>query len=105
MDELAKLDTPEQVQAALAALPKVYRDWLKLQTARELDGPRRDEIRSHLLQEAETACQRIEDGIRLLAENAELRTAFCLANRAMAMAARKRSPDAYTTSIAAMAPG
>lgn len=41
------------------------------------------------------ACRRIQDGIELLATDAEVLDAFRIANRAMALAARQRSPELY----------
>ncbi len=48
-----------------------------------------------LLLRADEAKARIARGIDLLAEKDELREAFRLANRAMALAARQRSPERY----------
>ena len=99
MEELAELDSADQVRDALSNLPTAYRKWLKEQRAGDLhDHDKRQDVRDHLLDEAEQACKRIEDGIELLAESAEVRQAFALANSAMAMAARKRSPERYRKS-------
>jgi len=102
MEALAKLETAEEVRSALGNLPAAYRTWLGQQRKRDLgDNDKRGEVRDTLINEAERACQRIEDGIALLAESDEARSAFKLANEAMAMAARRRSPERYETSAPA----
>lgn len=96
MEALAELSSGDEVRGALANLPAAYRHWLVAERARDLhDHDKRADVRDHLLDEAERACRRIEDGIALLAESEEIRQAFALANRAMAMAARRRSPERY----------
>ncbi len=102
MEALAELQTAAEVRKALANLPAAYRTWLEEQRKRDLgEHKKRDEVRGVLLDEAERACKRIEDGIELIASNDELRQAFGLANRAMAMAARKRSPERYESAAPA----
>jgi Helicase conserved C-terminal domain len=102
MEALAALDTPDEVRSALANLPAAYRRWLGEQRDRDLDQhAKRKEVLDELLDQAERACTRIEDGIRLLAESNEVLAAFKLANEAMAMAARKRSPQRYEHSAPA----
>ena len=64
---------------------------------REVDpgtGPRR-ETRDVILADAEQARKRIAEGVAMLEDDAEVLEAFRLANRAMALAARKRSPERY----------
>jgi hypothetical protein len=97
MERLAGLDSADAVRAALAGIPAQYGAWLEAERAR-LDGlgERRAQVAEQVLFRAERARERIGEGIELLATNAEARRAFCTANRAMAMAARQRSPERYT---------
>src|SRR5690606_22060626 len=81
----------EAVREALANLPVAYRAWLGEQGARDVGPPHRKDVQGLLIEEAERACARIEAGIELVASDPAIRQAFCLANRAMAMAARQRA--------------
>jgi hypothetical protein len=98
MERLADLDGADAVRAALAGIPAQYGAWLERERER-LDtlGDRRAEVAGQVLVGAERARARIEEGIELLATNAGARAAFCVANRAMAMAARQRSPERYAS--------
>lgn len=91
MEKLAELNTPEDVRAHLGGLPVAYGEWIESQAAVDIDGGRK-EIRAELLQRAELARDRIQGGIDLLSQREDLREAFCLANRAMATAARQKRP-------------
>lgn len=90
MDELAKLSDGAQAKGSLGPMVAQYRAWIESQS-RQVEAliPRRREIASELLQRAKAAAKRIEAGIGLLADPVCLK-AFCLANRAMASAARRR---------------
>ena len=59
----------------------------------EVGSKARTETKNHLMKEAELACRRIEEGIRVLEESPEALQAFRTANEAMAMASRKRTPE------------
>lgn len=93
MEKLAELNTPDEVRAHLGRLPVAYSEWIESQGAVDIDGGRK-EIRAELLQRARLARDRIQSGIDLLSQREDLREAFCLANRAMAMAARQKRPQA-----------
>ena len=97
MERLAELDSAKAVRAALGGIPELYGAWLANERSRisSLDERRR-QVAESVLTRAEQAKRRIAEGIDLLAENAEARRAFDIANTAMAMAARKRSPERYT---------
>jgi hypothetical protein len=97
MDELAALRDGEDVRAKLAALPEDYGRWIAAQRTIELESDRRRETRDLLVSKQELARKRIARGIELLAQDPMVRDAFCLANRAMADAARARSPERYTS--------
>jgi hypothetical protein len=89
METLASMSDAGTVGAALAGLPAKYRAWIAGQRSTPIESARQREVSGVLLDRAELAAQRIEDGIRLLQEPPVLE-AFRLANRAMAMAARQR---------------
>jgi hypothetical protein len=96
MEDLAALADAAAVRAALDPLPAAYQAWIDEQRRLPLDGGRAD-TRSTLLDRAEQARRRIAEGIHLLAADPEVLEAFRLANRAMALAARRRSPQDYVT--------
>jgi hypothetical protein len=95
MEELATTEGGEALRAKLQQLPEAYGGWIEAQLATNVgDGPRQA-TRDALMQKATDARRRIAEGIELLAGDAQVRRAFCLANRAMADAARHRSPERY----------
>jgi hypothetical protein len=95
MDELAAIKTPEEVVAKLGRLPVAYGDWIARQRLGDIgDGPRA-RTRKELMDRATVVRDRISSGIELLASDAQCRRAFCLTNQAMAIAARRRSPERY----------
>jgi hypothetical protein len=96
MERLAELDSADAVRAALAGIPEQYGAWLAQERARLATlSDRRAQVAEQVLFRAERARERIREGIELLATSADARRAFCTANRAMAMAARQRSPERY----------
>ncbi|HMV65293.1 MAG TPA: DISARM system helicase DrmA [Myxococcota bacterium] len=86
MDLLAALGNGEEARLALGALPDQYRAWIQRQTSE----PPHAETCARLLENAERACQRIEDGIALLDQPQVLR-AFRWTQEVMADAARQRA--------------
>jgi hypothetical protein len=95
MDALGALATGEAARPLLSPLVDAYRAWLDAQRAIPVDSKSRAATRDALVTRAAQACERIRAGIELLARDPELLEAFALANRAMAMAARQRSPERY----------
>lgn len=95
MEALATLADGDAVRRALAGLVEGYGRWLGEQTAAPIEGARRRKTREELVRRAEQARERIRRGIERLAVDAEILTAFRLANEAMALAARQRSPERY----------
>jgi hypothetical protein len=96
MEKLAALESPNAVREALGAIHTQYGKWLGEQRSLlEGLGRKRREVAELVIARAERARSRIREGIELLAENADARRAFAMANRAMAMAARQRSPERY----------
>jgi hypothetical protein len=94
MEALAELPDGATAQQRLLPLLDTYGAWLIEQKTIVVDSKRREATRDALLKKAGRARDRIREGITLLAGDAELFEAFTLANRAMAMAARQRRPDA-----------
>jgi len=98
MEELARLSALGDGAAlgeALRPIPKAYGAWIAGQQRFDAGTEARRATRDELLAEAGRACRRIADGIELLERDEQARTAFGLANRAMAMAARHRNPERY----------
>jgi hypothetical protein len=98
MEELAALAERTDggdLRRALEPLPEAYRTWIQGQRGIDPGSAPRRATRDELMDEAERACRRIEEGIALLERDARAREAFGLANRAMAMAARQRNPERY----------
>lgn len=94
METLASASSEELVRH-LAPLTTAYGAWIEAQAGIELDAEARKLRRRTLLRDAARANERIRAGIELLGRDEEVREAFQLMNRAMAMAARKRSPQRY----------
>jgi hypothetical protein len=96
MEELADLVDGEELCRALEPIPAAYGAWIAERRGIDPEtDPRRRETRDELMDEAERACRRIAEGIELLRWDGDVRFAFGLANRAMAMSARKRNPERY----------
>lgn len=95
MDRLAELHTADEVEQHLARLPEAYGEWIAAQRQLPLEPGQRSETRDALCERAELARARIRDGIELLRERRDVLEAFVTANRAMAEAARRRSPERY----------
>lgn len=98
MERLAAISSAADVHRLLGALPEKYAEWIEQQSHLDVGtgtiGAQRRSTQESLLHRAKLANDRIREGIRLLAERDDLREAFCLANRAMGMAARKKRPNA-----------
>lgn len=91
MEELGALSDGPSAEAALTSLVTQYRGWIESQrdNLEESNVPRR-ETSVELLRLAGLAADRIERGIGVLAEDPDALDAFCVANRAVARALRKR---------------
>jgi hypothetical protein len=89
MEDLAALPDGTAARRALAPLVESYGGWIKDQRRIELDTAGRRKTRDDLMELAEKARGRIAAGISLLENDPEALEAFRLANRAMAMAARR----------------
>lgn len=93
MEKLAEVKSVEEVREHLRHLPDNYAAWIKTQRTIALDSDERRDAQTQLLNKADQAAARLRDGIALVCEHEDVREAFCLANRAMAMAARRKRPD------------
>lgn len=90
MDRLGELADGADAQARLGNLMVAYRDWIAAQKAATPTSPvRRKETAEELFNRALVAARRIEQGIELLSDPQCLE-AFRIANRAMALAAKRR---------------
>lgn len=90
MDALALLTDGADARAKLGQFAKQYREWIIGQRTTMPKSPaRRKETSAELLDRAQVAANRIEQGIELLADPKCLE-AFRIANRAMATAAKRR---------------
>lgn len=90
MDELSLLADQAEAQAKLGTMVTRYRDWLDVQAKVIAKLPaRRAEVAVQLIERAQHAARRIQEGIDLLADPNCLE-AFRLANRVMAKSARQR---------------
>ncbi len=90
MEALAVLTDTDDANSKLAPLVTAYRDWIKGQAATVPTSPaKRKETSEELLNRAKVAANRIEAGIKLLAD-AQCLNAFRIANKCMAEAARQR---------------
>jgi len=93
MEKLAHLEGNSNVRTALARLPEAYREWIAEIRAQEVGSKDRTETKDLLMKQAELACRRMEEGIALLEKDAEVLQAFRIANQAMALASRRRTPE------------
>ena len=92
MEALGSLKDAATAKKLLDPLVVQYREWIgkERQEARENDlGKHRQQTAQGLVQGAERVAERIQAGIDLLADP-DVLEAFCVANRAMAAAARRR---------------
>jgi hypothetical protein len=96
MESLAIIKSPQALQKAVGSLPNKYLEWIKDQEKIALHTKERIQTRDTLVDQARLAAKRIQAGIDLLANDQNAMTAFCLANQAMAVAARRRNPERYT---------
>lgn len=95
MEKLAAIPDGESAKKALMPLVVAYREWIEQQRA-GLDstvGKNSDRRRKadELINNARFIAQRIENGINLLAQDAQALDAFKVANASMAAANRQRS--------------
>ncbi len=95
MEGLASLSEGATARAKLEPLLRHYDTWIEDLKSTKLDCNERREVLTNLVRRATHARGRIAAGIALLEQDALAFDAFKIANRAMAEAARKRSPDRY----------
>jgi Helicase conserved C-terminal domain len=88
MENLAAMASFAELEIALNPLVAQYKKWIAKQPASIFADQQKDTAQQ-LLSKAEDSAKRIQQGILLL-KNSTVREAFCIANRAMARAARQR---------------
>ena len=90
MDKLAQLTNGTDVKKKLSTLTANYRKWIGEQKV-SISGqsPKRKETAEELLRRAEYAAKRIDNGIELLGD-VQCLEAFKIANKCMAISARRR---------------
>lgn len=86
---LSKLDDPDELYSALEPLVVQYEGWIKerrkdAEAPAIKDHPLHREAAKFQLIHCDTAAERMRKGLALLKSSAKARTAFCLANEAMA---------------------
>ena len=96
LGDLAEGTDGEELRRKLSELVERYGIWIAQQERMPVGTARREETRDMLMHRAKEAKRRIARGIDLLVKNDDVREAFGLANRAMAQAARQRSPARYS---------
>ena len=90
MEALSKLQSGDEARKRLSGVLTSYRNWIMDQRASvKALVPKRQQVASTLLDDATSALNRISDGINCLSDPIVLE-AFCIANRAIAQAARRR---------------
>ena len=94
MEALGALRDGAAAQVALAPVVAEYRAWIAAQRddLAALPGRRR-ETAEKLVQQAESAADRIERGVQLLSQDEDVLDAFRVANRSVARALRQRLDD------------
>lgn len=91
MEELGTLSDGPSTEAALKSLAAQYRSWIESQRENlDESSVARRETSQELLRLAGLAADRIEQGIGVLTSDSDALDAFCIANRAVARALRKR---------------
>lgn len=96
MEKLAELTDGAALKAALSPMVAQYRTWIAAQKRADVGRDHRAEVQQHLVAQMERAEKRIAAGIELLGADQDAMRAFSLANRAMAIAQRKRSRGTVT---------
>lgn len=90
MDALAALADGAALRQAVGSLVTEYRGWLTQQRAVTLKEALRQETAKTLLDAATVACNRIQEGIDVLASDPVAFAAFVLTNKAMAAQSKQR---------------
>ena len=96
IEALGSMTDGEAVESALQPLVSGYRTWIESQRdGLDALASGRRETANELLRLAAVAADRMERGIAALANDADVLDAFRVANRAVAMALRKRLSDQF----------
>lgn len=102
MFTLAAFQTADELADSLLPLVESYRSWIESQQklVNDLDTEARKETAKNALAEAQSASERIEEGIELLRSNPEAFHAFTLANHCMGEAADRRLKEVSREKLA-----
>jgi hypothetical protein len=90
MEELAKQTSADNIRGLLSGLVSSYRGWISKQAIPS--EPERAAVAQQLVQRAQFAAKRIEEGLNLL-DDPKVLDAFVTANKVMAAASRRRFPN------------
>jgi hypothetical protein len=90
METLSAAPTPGDVRAMSGRIVAGYRDWVAGQRESLPEDPSRQAVARQLLQRAEAAAARIEQGFAAIERDALVFEAFRIANAVMAVSARQR---------------
>lgn len=89
MERLGRLGSVDEARAELSSLGEQYAKWIQAQKATSSLNEGQRELLQDLSRAQEQVLQRIRAGIEILAD-AKALEAFCIANRVMAVQARRR---------------
>jgi hypothetical protein len=103
MEALAALPSAAAVREGVSGIVTHYREWIEAQAARAPGKGRRGEVAKQLAIQARAVSDRIERGLRVL-EDPQVFDSFRIANRAMAIAARRRLAQIQQKDPAALEP-
>ncbi len=93
MKTLAELRDGDAVRGAFEKLTEAYRVWIDEQATIDPGSEERRKTRDGLVKNAGKCCERIAEGVELLARDPRALDAFRLANQAMALVRRKKEDD------------
>lgn len=90
--QLCEIWDPAMLRGALEPIPDGYQDWIDSQRVQVASLPGRFQAGATAnLDQCQSACNRIRNGIRVLETSADARLAFSFANKAIAMQATWRN--------------
>jgi hypothetical protein len=89
MEKIGQISQPETLQENFRPLTVAYHQWIAQQRQIPLDSDRQEETSKELLNRAQIACDRINQGIDLLTDH-QVFYAFKIANQVIAQARRQQ---------------
>ena len=76
--------SPEEIFSTLIKLPELYESWIKSNEEKVIEDKYKDTA-NRLIKNEKKALKRIKNGIKLIKDNDIVYTAFCFANKTMAL--------------------